>query len=227
MAQIGSDVPAKSLRMTPVDKIFVRMGARDSITGGQSTFLVELSEAAAVLQSATEHSLVAMDELGRYKHTHAAIRCIACLASLPPMTRITLASSPCRGTATADGEAIAYSVFDYLATTTQCRLLFSTHYHRLSEDVKHRAELQVYHMGCKVQRTESGLEQVVFLYKLLQGGCPKSYGLNVAKLAGLPNTVLERAMVITKRAEEEEEEQQQARGDGDDSDDRSALAVHE
>ncbi|CAL5081395.1 unnamed protein product [Urochloa decumbens] len=161
LAQIGADVPAENLELSLVDRIFVRMGARDHIMAGQSTFLVELMETASVLSSATKNSLVALDELGR-------------------------------GTSTSDGQAIAASVLEYLVHQVQCLGLFSTHYHRLA--VEHKdTKVALCHMACQVGEGEGGLEEVTFLYRLTPGACPKSYGVNVARLAGIPASVLQRA----------------------------------
>uniref|UniRef100_K3ZQ28 DNA mismatch repair protein n=1 Tax=Setaria italica TaxID=4555 RepID=K3ZQ28_SETIT len=161
LAQIGADVPAENLELSLVDRIFVRMGARDHIMSGQSTFLVELMETASVLSSATKNSLVVLDELGR-------------------------------GTSTSDGQAIAASVLEYLVHQVQCLGLFSTHYHRLA--VEHKdAKVSLCHMACEVGKGEGGLEEVTFLYRLTPGACPKSYGVNVARLAGIPASVLQRA----------------------------------
>ncbi|XP_047048385.1 DNA mismatch repair protein MSH6 [Lolium rigidum] len=161
LAQIGANVPAENLELSLVDRIFVRMGARDHIMAGQSTFLVELMETASVLSSATKNSLVALDELGR-------------------------------GTSTSDGQAIAASVLDYLVRHVQCLGLFSTHYHRLA--VEHEDnKVSLCHMACEVGIGEGGLEEVTFLYRLTAGSCPKSYGVNVARLAGIPASVLQRA----------------------------------
>lgn len=161
LAQIGAYVPAENLELSLVDRIFVRMGARDHIMAGQSTFLVELMETASVLSSATKNSLVALDELGR-------------------------------GTSTSDGQAIAASVLEYLVHQVQCLGLFSTHYHRLA--VEHKdTKVSLCHMACEVGEGEGGLEEVTFLYRLTPGACPKSYGVNVARLAGIPASVLQRA----------------------------------
>ncbi|KAK3133294.1 hypothetical protein QOZ80_6AG0534770 [Eleusine coracana subsp. coracana] len=161
LAQIGADVPAESFELSLVDRIFVRMGARDHIMSGQSTFLVELMETASVLSSATKNSLVVLDELGR-------------------------------GTSTSDGQAIAASVLEYLVHHVQCLGLFSTHYHRLA--VEHKdSKVSLCHMACEVGVGEGGLEEVTFLYRLAPGACPKSYGVNVARLAGVPASVLQRA----------------------------------
>ncbi|KFK30776.1 hypothetical protein AALP_AA6G024700 [Arabis alpina] len=164
LAQIGADVPAETFELSPVDRIFVRMGAKDHIMAGQSTFLTELSETAVMLSSATRKSLVVLDELGR-------------------------------GTATSDGQAIAESVLEHFIGKVQCRGLFSTHYHRLSMDYQTNPKVSLCHMACQVGEGISGVEEVTFLYRLTPGACPKSYGVNVARLAGLPDYVLQRAVI--------------------------------
>lgn len=161
LAQIGADVPAEKLELSLVDRIFVRMGARDHIMAGQSTFLVELEETASVLSSATKNSLVVLDELGR-------------------------------GTSTSDGQAIAASVLEYLVHQVQCLGLFSTHYHRLAME-HNDTKVSLCHMACEVVEGVGGLEEVTFLYRLTPGACPKSYGVNVARLAGIPTKLLQRA----------------------------------
>ncbi|BAT86257.1 DNA mismatch repair protein [Vigna angularis] len=162
LAQVGADVPAESFDLSPVDRIFVRMGAKDNIMAGQSTFLTELSETATMLSSATRNSLVALDELGR-------------------------------GTATSDGQAIAESVLEHFVRKVQCRGLFSTHYHRLAVDYLNDPKVCLSHMACQVGDGIAGLDEVTFLYRLTPGACPKSYGVNVARIAGLPTSVLQKA----------------------------------
>ncbi|KAK6937293.1 DNA mismatch repair protein MutS, connector domain [Dillenia turbinata] len=162
LSQIGADVPAEAFELSPVDRIFVRMGAKDHIMAGQSTFLTELSETASMLTSATCHSLVALDELGR-------------------------------GTSTSDGQAIAEAVLEHFVHKVQCRGMFSTHYHRLSVDYQKNSKISLFHMACQVGEGNEGAEEVTFLYKLTRGACPKSYGVNVARLAGLPDSVLLKA----------------------------------
>jgi DNA mismatch repair protein MSH6 len=167
MAQMGCMVPAESLALTPVDRIFTRIGASDRILQGQSTFFVELSETATILHKATRHSLVILDELGR-------------------------------GTSTFDGTAIAGAVVDMLTRKMDCRGLFATHYHSLVEEHKDDVQTKLGNMTCMVEERDGDKakkegEKVVFLYKLEEGACSKSYGLNVARLAGLPSSVLERA----------------------------------
>ncbi|KAK3233260.1 hypothetical protein CYMTET_56430 [Cymbomonas tetramitiformis] len=173
MAQVGAAVPAESLAMSPVDAIFVRMGAQDNILANQSTFLVELAETTAVLERASRHSLVALDELGR-------------------------------GTATSDGAAIAFAVLRHLAHSVRCRTLFSTHYHTLADEHVADPALAIVHMGCRVKEGHAGdPEEVTFLYTLTAGACPKSYGVNVARLAGLPAEVLASAAGVAAAHEAE------------------------
>ncbi|XP_050450854.1 probable DNA mismatch repair protein Msh6 [Cataglyphis hispanica] len=174
MAQIGSYVPASSCCITLVDRIFTRLGANDDILTGQSTFLVELNETATMLQHATPYSLVLLDELGR-------------------------------GTSTYDGTAIAASVVDAL-TKLKCRTLFSTHYHSLVEDYKTNTEVTLAHMACMVETNEEenvSQETVTFLYKLNEGACPKSYGFNAARLAGIPSIITKKAHEIASKIEQE------------------------
>ena len=159
LAQAGCFVKAKSMRLSPVDRVFTRLGASDRILMGQSTFMVELLETAAILKQASSKSLVILDELGR-------------------------------GTATWDGAAIAHSVVHHLVANSKCRALFATHYHDLVASWAGHADVQLGHMDCLVD-PES--DTVVFLYKLTDGCSPKSFGINVAKLAKLPKKVLDRA----------------------------------
>ncbi|BFG43493.1 hypothetical protein CerSpe_297670 [Prunus speciosa] len=170
LAQLGADVPAESFELSPVDRIFVRMGARDHIMVGQSTFLTELSETATMLSSATCNSLVALDELGR-------------------------------GTSTSDGQAIAESVLEHFVYKVQCRGMFSTHYHRLAVDYQNNPEVSLCHMACQVGNGDGGVEEVTFLYRLTPGACPKSYGVNIARLAGLPISVLQKAAAKSREFE--------------------------
>ncbi|CAL8470971.1 g10513 [Coccomyxa elongata] len=170
MAQVGAWVPADSLEMTPVDAIFVRMGARDAIMTGQSTFLVELTETAAALNRATCASLVALDELGR-------------------------------GTATTDGAAIAAAVIHSFTQRIKCRGLFATHYHKLADAHADDPTTSIRHMACHVDRDAAGREQVTFLYQLQEGACPKSYGTACARLAGMPDAILDRAEALAAQLE--------------------------
>ncbi|ONH94119.1 hypothetical protein PRUPE_8G271300 [Prunus persica] len=170
LAQLGADVPAESFELSPVDRIFVRMGARDHIMVGQSTFLTELSETATMLSYSTRNSLVALDELGR-------------------------------GTSTSDGQAIAESVLEHFVYKVQCRGMFSTHYHRLAVDYQNNPEVSLCHMACQVGNGDGGVEEVTFLYRLTPGACPKSYGVNIARLAGLPISVLQKAAAKSREFE--------------------------
>ncbi|XP_007546282.1 DNA mismatch repair protein Msh6 [Poecilia formosa] len=162
LAQLGCYVPAESLCFTPVDRVFTRLGASDRIMAGESTFYVELSETASILHHATRHSLVLLDELGR-------------------------------GTATYDGTAIASAVVKELAEKICCRTLFSTHYHSLVEDYANNAAVRLGHMACMVENEceDPSQETITFLYKFITGACPKSYGFNAARLANLPEEVIQ------------------------------------
>nr|XP_033795890.1 DNA mismatch repair protein Msh6 isoform X1 [Geotrypetes seraphini] len=162
MAQMGCYVPADTCRLTPVDRVFTRLGASDRIMSGESTFFVELSETSSILHHATEHSLVLLDELGR-------------------------------GTATFDGTAIASAVVKELSENTRCRTLFSTHYHSLVEDYAHSPAVRLGHMACMVENEceDPSQETITFLYKFIKGTCPKSYGFNAARLANIPEDVIQ------------------------------------
>merc|ERR1711871_588367 len=173
MAQLGCAVPADKCQLTPVDRIFTRVGASDRILAGQSTFFVELAETATILRASTEFSLCILDELGR-------------------------------GTATHDGSAIAHAVVEHLVSTTRCRCLFATHYHSLVDDWSLDPRVRLGHMDCIVQGGHSlGDEEVTFLYRLCAGSSPKSYGVNVAKLAHLPAAVVELAAQRSREFEEQ------------------------
>ncbi|KAM9564729.1 DNA mismatch repair protein Msh6 isoform 1-T1 [Guaruba guarouba] len=163
MAQLGCYVPAEVCRLTPIDRVFTRLGASDRIMSGESTFFVELSETSSILQHATEHSLVLVDELGR-------------------------------GTATFDGTAIASAVVKELAEKIKCRTLFSTHYHSLVEDHAHNMAVRLGHMACMVENEseDPSQETITFLYKFTKGACPKSYGFNAARLAAIPEEVIQK-----------------------------------
>jgi len=173
LAQIGCKVPAEEMTFAPVDRIFTRLGAQDNIIGGESTFLVELQETSTILQHATNHSLVLIDELGR-------------------------------GTATYDGTAIAGAVVSALASR-ECKTLFATHYHNLStEKIKNVFSA---HMACMVENEgheDITQETITFLYKLVDGPCPKSHGFNAAKLAGLPDQIIRRGFAKSKEFERNE-----------------------
>lgn len=172
MAQIGCHVPAQSCKLSLVDRIFTRLGAQDDILSGHSTFLVELNETSLILKHATINSLVLLDELGR-------------------------------GTATYDGTAIAASVVHFLANL-KCRTLFSTHYHNLIDFFHQDERVVLGHMACMVENEDTEdptQETVVFLYKYTSGACPKSYGFNAAKLAGMSHSIIKRAYALSKQVE--------------------------
>lgn len=161
LAQTGSCVPASSARLGIVDRIFCRVGASDNLAKGESTFLVEMTETARILNSATEKSLVIMDEVGR-------------------------------GTSTEDGLSIAWAVSEYLLGRIKCKTLFATHYHELT---------RMSHPSLKnlcMSVSENGSD-IVFLRKVADGSSENSYGIHVAKLAGLPETVIKRAEVILNK----------------------------
>ncbi|KAJ1983733.1 DNA mismatch repair protein msh6 [Dimargaris verticillata] len=167
MAQLGCYVPAERCRLTPVDRIFTRIGAHDDILRGQSTFMVELSETSKILREATPRSLVILDELGR-------------------------------GTSTFDGYAVAYAVLHHLAGRIGCLGLFSTHYHALTREMGGHPEIALKHMDCHVDPAN---RDVTFLYKLVSGVCPKSYGMNVANMAGIPRAIVDKAEQVAERFE--------------------------
>ena len=167
MAHIGSFVPAAEAEISLLDRIFTRIGASDDLAGGQSTFMVEMSETAGILRSATAKSLIILDEIGR-------------------------------GTSTFDGLAIAWAVVEYLLDRKKvgAKTLFATHYHELSE-------LEGRFQGVKnycISVMEHG-EDVIFLRKIMPGGADKSYGVHVARLAGIPAPVVARAHEIQARLE--------------------------
>ncbi len=168
MAQMGSFVPARSARLGLVDRIFTRIGAADNLARGRSTFMVEMTETAAILNTATSRSLILLDEVGR-------------------------------GTATYDGLAIAWAAIEYIHANTRAKTLFATHYHELTELADRLSGVKNYHVGVK----ESG-GGIVFLRKVEEGAADKSYGIEVAKLAGLPNDVVNRAREVLAEHENAE-----------------------
>jgi DNA mismatch repair protein MutS len=165
LAQMGSFVPARRARIGLVDRIFTRVGASDDLARGRSTFMVEMTETAAILHNATRRSLVVLDEIGR-------------------------------GTSTFDGLSIAWAVAEHLHDQVGCRTLFATHYHELQDLARERPHVR----NLTVAVREVG-DRVVFLRKLVQGGASRSYGIEVAKLAGLPPEVLLRAREILRNLE--------------------------
>jgi DNA mismatch repair protein MutS len=165
MAQTGSFIPAKDATIGLVDRIFTRIGASDELVRGQSTFMVEMTETANIVNNATAKSLVILDEVGR-------------------------------GTSTYDGLALAWAITEHIANKLKCRTLFATHYHELTE----LAELFTNVKNCNVAVRE-WMDEVVFLHKILPGGTDKSYGIHVAKLAGVPKPVLDRSKEILEELE--------------------------
>ncbi|MEJ5260131.1 MAG: DNA mismatch repair protein MutS [Anaerohalosphaeraceae bacterium] len=165
LAQTGSFIPAKEARIGLVDRIFTRVGASDELARGQSTFMVEMTETANILNNATERSLVILDEVGR-------------------------------GTSTYDGLSLAWAITEHLANHIKCRTLFATHYHELTE--LGRLLVNVKNLNVAVREWEG---QVIFLHKIVPGGTDKSYGIHVAKLAGIPKSILRRADEILKDLE--------------------------
>ena len=159
MAQIGCYVPAASAKVGMVDKIFTRVGAGDNISMGESTFMVEMNEAASILNNMTNRSLVLFDELGR-------------------------------GTSTYDGISIAWSIVEYIHEhpSASARTLFATHYHELNEMKNSFSRIRNFNVS--VQEVNG---KVIFLRKLTPGGSEHSFGIHVAKLAGMPKSVVERA----------------------------------
>ena len=157
LAQIGSYVPAKSATIGLADRLFTRIGASDEIHTGQSTFMVEMTETANILNNATARSLVILDEIGR-------------------------------GTSTLDGLSLAWAIAEHIAANVRCRTLFATHYHELT-DLSQRYK-GVKNLNVAVREWE---DQVVFLHRILEGFTDRSYGIHVARLAGVPKPVLDRA----------------------------------
>ncbi len=174
LAQIGSFVPADAASIGLVDRIFTRVGAHDDLVSGQSTFMVEMSETANILNNATPRSLVILDEVGR-------------------------------GTSTYDGLALAWAVAEYLHAVG-AKTLFATHYHHLNELEKTLAGAQNFRVAVKEQG-----EHIVWLRKIMPGGTDKSYGIQVARLAGVPDPVLKRAGEVLKTLEAEGKGQSPAR----------------
>jgi DNA mismatch repair protein MutS len=170
MAQIGSFVPATQARLPVVDRIYTRIGAMDNLARGRSTFLVEMTEVATILNTATSRSLVLLDEVGR-------------------------------GTATFDGLSLAWAVVEYIASHTRAKTLFATHYHEITELADLLPGVKNLHVSVK----ESG-HDIVFLKRVEPGPADKSYGIEVARLAGLPREVIERARVVLARHEQSEHE---------------------
>jgi DNA mismatch repair protein MutS len=167
LAQIGSHVPATQAEIGIADRIFARVGASDELARGQSTFMVEMTETARILNNATTKSLVVLDEIGR-------------------------------GTSTYDGLSLAWAIVEYMHDHVNCRTLFATHYHELTDLATTLSG--VTNLNVSVKEWE---DQVVFLHKILPGAADKSYGIHVARLAGVPRDVNERAKQILAQLEAE------------------------
>ncbi len=163
--QIGSWIPAKNASLSIADRIFTRVGAVDDLAAGQSTFMVEMTETAFILNQATKHSLVLLDEIGR-------------------------------GTSTFDGLSIAWSVSEFLAENIQSRTIFATHYHELNDLCKKLNNVANF----QVLVEETG-EELYFLHKVVQGGSKRSYGIEAARLAGVPKAVIKKAKKILEELE--------------------------
>lgn len=169
MAQIGCFVPAKSAEISLVDRIFTRVGASDDLSRGRSTFMVEMDEAANIINNATKYSLIVLDEVGR-------------------------------GTSTYDGVSIAWALSEHLIKDTKARTLFATHYHELLKlSEKYPEKVKNYNV-----LVEEDLEEgtVIFLRKIVEGGTDRSYGIYVAKMAGLPEKIIKRANEILESFEQ-------------------------
>ncbi len=167
LAQIGCFVPASRAKIGVVDRIFTRVGATDDLSRGQSTFMVEMNEAANILNNATDKSLIILDEIGR-------------------------------GTSTFDGLSIAWAIVEYIHDQpgVMAKTLFATHYHELTELSLTKEKVKNYNMAVKERE-----DKIIFLRKVLPGGSNRSYGIQVARLAGLPAGVIDRARVILKNLE--------------------------
>src|SRR5882724_4285051 len=168
LAQMGSFVPAKHARIGMVDRLFSRVGAADDLARGRSTFMVEMVETASILNQATPHSLVILDEIGR-------------------------------GTATFDGLSIAWAAIEHLHEQNRCRSLFATHFHELT--VLSTKLPRLHNATVRVKEWQG---DVVFLHEVVPGAADRSYGIQVAKLAGLPTSVIERAKVVLAKLEAED-----------------------
>jgi DNA mismatch repair protein MutS len=167
MAQMGSFIPAKEATIGVVDRIFTRIGAMDELAKGQSTFMVEMNEAANILNNATKRSLIILDEVGR-------------------------------GTSTFDGVSIAWALTEYIYEHLKARTLFATHYHELAELALLFPGIKNYNIAVREWEDE-----IIFLRKIIEGGADKSYGIHVARLAGMPKEVIQRSKVILANLEAE------------------------
>ncbi|MBD3329086.1 DNA mismatch repair protein MutS [Candidatus Dojkabacteria bacterium] len=170
LAQIGSFIPAKSARISIADRIFTRVGAHDDLGSGRSTFMVEMDEAANIVNNATKNSLVILDEIGR-------------------------------GTSTYDGVSIAWAISEYLLEKVKARTLFATHYHELLK-MQDSQEAGVKNYNIAIEEDDKQ-ENVTFLRKIVEGGTDKSYGIYVAKMAGLPDLIIQRSRQLLETFEQE------------------------
>lgn len=168
LAQMGSFVPAQSLTLSPVDRLFCRVGASDDLARGRSTFMVEMIETAAILNQGSRHSFVILDEIGR-------------------------------GTSTFDGLSIAWATVEHLVTRLGCRCLFATHYHELTQLAD-----QIDAVSCHRMAIREWEDSIVFLHQVVAGASDRSYGIQVARLAGLPETVINRAFAVLQALENSE-----------------------
>jgi DNA mismatch repair protein MutS len=168
LAHTGSFIPAREARIDRADRIFTRIGASDDLARGQSTFMVEMSETANILNNATADSLVILDEIGR-------------------------------GTSTFDGLSLAWSIVEHLHNQVGAKALFATHYHELTELAGRLVRLKNFNVAVREWN-----DQVVFLHQIVSGGADKSYGIQVARLAGVPKPVVDRAKTILRNLEESE-----------------------
>ncbi|MCX8166262.1 MAG: DNA mismatch repair protein MutS [Candidatus Micrarchaeota archaeon] len=168
MAHLGSFVPAKKAKIPIVDKIFSRIGARDDIVSGQSTFMLEMLETAFILNNATERSFIILDEIGR-------------------------------GTSTYDGISLAYAIAEYIAKHIKAKTMFATHYHQLNELELNLDNVVNYYVEVKEEN-----QKIIFTYRFLRGKIDKSYGIHVAKLAGLPDNVIKKAEFLMEMFELQE-----------------------
>ncbi|MGD1106167.1 MAG: DNA mismatch repair protein MutS [Terracidiphilus sp.] len=179
MAQMGSFVPAESLRLGLVDRIYTRIGASDNVARGRSTFMVEMTETATILNTATKRSLILLDEMGR-------------------------------GTATFDGLSLAWATVEFLHAEVGARTLFATHYHELTMLAEKLPRVRNLRVG--VKETASG---IVFLHNIEPGAASKSYGIEVARLAGLPAAVIDRAKHVLRQHEKQERQSVQVETEAD------------
>jgi DNA mismatch repair protein MutS len=168
LAQIGCFVPAQRASIGLCDRIFTRVGAMDDLATGQSTFMVEMTETALILNNATERSLIVLDEIGR-------------------------------GTSTFDGLSIAWAVSEHLVNQVGAKTLFATHYHHLNELAEILPRVRNYRVTVKEEA-----EDIVFLRRIVPGGTDRSYGIQVARLAGLPTGVIDRAKEVLAQLETED-----------------------